>query len=86
MQSKRHKKNKVFSVLFQYDAETPGRYGGGGEYIVQAGFGWTNGAIMELLNTYGAELRCTDKDICEMSGEYKVKHRVRLLNNEVFRT
>ncbi|KAK6619678.1 hypothetical protein RUM43_012435 [Polyplax serrata] len=62
----------------KYDAETPGRYGGGGEYIVQAGFGWTNGAIMELLNTYGAELRCTDKDICEMSGPLSKENRRQL--------
>jgi alpha,alpha-trehalase len=37
----------------QYDAENPGRYGGGGEYTVQSGFGWTNGVIFELLNKYG---------------------------------
>jgi alpha,alpha-trehalase len=40
----------------QYDAENPGKYGGGGEYTVQSGFGWTNGVIMELLNTYGSIL------------------------------
>lgn len=40
----------------QYDAENPGKYGGGGEYTVQSGFGWTNGVIMELLNTYGLNL------------------------------
>ncbi|XP_023702103.1 trehalase [Cryptotermes secundus] len=40
----------------KYDAEYPGKYGGGGEYTVQSGFGWTNGVIMELLNTYGLNL------------------------------
>ncbi|CAJ0957592.1 unnamed protein product, partial [Mesorhabditis belari] len=29
------------------------RGGGGGEYEVQAGFGWTNGVILDLLSTYG---------------------------------
>ena len=42
--------------MLQYDAENPGKYGGGGEYTVQAGFGWTNGVIMELLNRYGSDL------------------------------
>lgn len=41
----------------KYDAEQPGKYGGGGEYVVQAGFGWTNGVILELLNTYGQSLK-----------------------------
>ena len=33
----------------KYDAYTPGQYGGGGEYVPQSGFGWTNGAALELL-------------------------------------
>jgi alpha,alpha-trehalase len=45
--------NEMFE---KYDAENPGEYGGGGEYTVQSGFGWTNGVIMELLNTYGSVL------------------------------
>lgn len=39
--------------LFEkYDALVPGRYGGGGEYIVQAGFGWTNGLALDLITKY----------------------------------
>ncbi|VDK74142.1 unnamed protein product [Onchocerca ochengi] len=30
--------------------------GGGGEYEVQEGFGWTNGVILDLLLTYGPDL------------------------------
>ena len=30
------------------NAET-GKYGDGGEYTVQTGFGWTNGAVIDLL-------------------------------------
>nr|CAD7392221.1 unnamed protein product [Timema cristinae] len=45
----------------QYDAVNPGAYGGGGEYTVQSGFGWTNGIILELLNTYGSVLQPNDK-------------------------
>lgn len=44
---------KAKEMFEKYDAEHPGRYGGGGEYVVQSGFGWTNGVIFELLNTYG---------------------------------
>jgi len=45
----------------QYDALNPGKYGGGGDYTVQSGFGWTNGVIMELLNTYGSVLTSAKK-------------------------
>ncbi|GBP36063.1 Trehalase [Eumeta japonica] len=43
------------AMLEKYDATIFGGYGGGGEYVVQTGFGWTNGVIMELLNRYGQE-------------------------------
>lgn len=29
---------------------------GGGEYDVQLGFGWTNGVVLDFLNTYGRRL------------------------------
>jgi hypothetical protein len=41
-----------FILVFQYDATQPGRFGGGGEYDVQDGFGWTNGVVLEFLDTY----------------------------------
>jgi len=31
-------------------------FGGGGEYEVQEGFGWTNGVVLDLLTTYQSEL------------------------------
>lgn len=40
------------AMFEKYDAEIPGKYGGGGEYRVQIGFGFTNGAVMEFLDTY----------------------------------
>lgn len=40
------------NMFEKYDAITPGRGGGGGEYNVQTGFGWTNGVIFECLNTF----------------------------------
>jgi hypothetical protein len=33
-----------------------GQHGGGGEYEVQSGFGWTNGVVLALLEKYGSEL------------------------------
>ena len=54
--------NPEISLLYsQYNAENPRKYGGGGEYTVQSGFGWTNGVIMELLNTYGSVLNSAKK-------------------------
>jgi len=37
---------------FQYNAVIPGEGGGGGEYHVQTGFGWTNGVVFEFLSTF----------------------------------
>ena len=40
----------------QYLATELGGHGGGGEYEVQKGFGWSNGAILDLLDRYGSVL------------------------------
>lgn len=39
----------------KYSSVQPGHQGGGGEYSVQDGFGWTNGVVLELLQRYGKE-------------------------------
>ncbi|GBP39852.1 Trehalase [Eumeta japonica] len=44
----------------KYSAVQPGHEGGGGEYSVQDGFGWTNGVLLELLHLYGGELTLHD--------------------------
>ena len=44
----------------QYDATVPGGYGGGGEYELQLGFGWTNGVVLDLLAKYGDRLTVED--------------------------
>lgn len=41
----------------KYSCVQPGGHGGGGEYSVQSGFGWTNGIVLELLQRYGKELQ-----------------------------
>lgn len=46
----------LFCVFTQYSADELGGYGGGGEYQVQAGFGWTNGVILDFLQMYGGRM------------------------------
>lgn len=47
-------RNCVLALLHvQYSAEELGGHGGGGEYNVQFGFGWSNGVIIEFLAKYG---------------------------------
>ncbi|XP_063389729.1 trehalase-like isoform X2 [Cydia fagiglandana] len=48
------------AMLEKYDATVFGGYGGGGEYELQTGFGWTNGVIMSLLTKYGDKLSASD--------------------------
>lgn len=52
--------NKNKQMFEKYDAETPGKFGGGGEYKVQEGFGWSNGVVLEFLNKYGSILTADD--------------------------
>jgi len=48
---------KNSSLMFEkYKADAPGVPGHGGEYVVQSGFGWTNGVILILLQKYGSWL------------------------------
>lgn len=44
------KEKKV--IYEKYDAESSGKYGSGGEYVVQTGFGWTNGVTLEFIKQY----------------------------------
>lgn len=51
---------KVYSqtsaMYEKYDISNGGHPGGGGEYEVQEGFGWTNGLALMLLDRYGDQL------------------------------
>jgi len=53
-------KNSMFE---KYNASRLGVPGGGGEYVVQEGFGWTNGVILSLLTEYGDSLNA-DERLC----------------------
>ncbi|XP_076760877.1 trehalase isoform X2 [Xylocopa sonorina] len=52
--------NETHSMFEKYDATVSGGHGGGGEYEVQLGFGWTNGIIMDLLDKYGDRFAAED--------------------------
>ncbi|XP_075695034.1 trehalase [Rhinoderma darwinii] len=48
---------KKYNAMYEkYNVEGDGKPGGGGEYEVQLGFGWSNGVIMQLLDLYGSRL------------------------------
>lgn len=40
----------------KYHAQLIGQPGGGGEYVVQDGFGWTNGVLLWMIKKYGDEI------------------------------
>lgn len=50
------KRLRYVVLWLQYDARQMGSYGSGGEYVVQEGFGWTNGGILRLLEMFPTEL------------------------------
>ncbi|GAA0551173.1 alpha,alpha-trehalase [Rhizomicrobium palustre] len=51
-------------LLEKYDVVTLGRPGGGGEYVNQDGFGWTNGVTRKLLADYPAFATLPTVDRC----------------------
>lgn len=47
----------TYDAMYEkYDVNAGGKPGGGGEYEVQLGFGWTNGVALQLLDSYGERL------------------------------
>jgi alpha,alpha-trehalase len=51
-------------LVEKYDVVTTGRSGGGGEYPLQDGFGWTNGVMRKLIALYPAEAALTTPGGC----------------------
>ena len=43
-------------IYEKYSSIIPGERGTGGEYVVQAGFGWSNGAVLSVINYFKDEL------------------------------
>ncbi|XP_070283061.1 trehalase isoform X2 [Myotis yumanensis] len=48
--------SQTSAMYEKYDISSGGQPGGGGEYEVQEGFGWTNGVVLMLLDHYGDRL------------------------------
>ncbi|KAH0707259.1 hypothetical protein KY290_011849 [Solanum tuberosum] len=44
---------KTGAMYEKYDVTKCGAYGGGGEYMSQTGFGWSNGVVLALLEEFG---------------------------------
>jgi alpha,alpha-trehalase len=51
-------------LVEKYDVVTTGRSGGGGEYPLQDGFGWTNGVMRKLIALYPADADLTTPAGC----------------------
>jgi alpha,alpha-trehalase len=51
-------------LVEKYDVVTPGRSGGGGEYPLQDGFGWTNGVMRKLIELYPQDAGLTTPADC----------------------
>ena len=51
-------------LLEKYDVIDTDREGGGGEYPLQDGFGWTNGVMRKLMVMYPADAALASADQC----------------------
>ena len=58
-------------VFEKYHARLVGQPGGGGEYIVQEGFGWSNAVTLWILDRYGGQLG--EPRACSRDGDDRVK-------------
>jgi alpha,alpha-trehalase len=60
--------NRVYDesgkLVEKYDVTATGRKGGGGEYPLQDGFGWTNGVMRKLMTLYPAAATRSRLDQC----------------------
>ena len=60
--------NRVYGqsgkLVEKYDVMTTGRVGGGGEYPLQDGFGWTNGVMRKLMALYPQFAANTSPESC----------------------
>jgi alpha,alpha-trehalase len=64
--------NRVYGqsgkLVEKYDVMTTGRTGGGGEYPLQDGFGWTNGVMRKLMVLYPKFAANDTPESCESPG------------------
>jgi alpha,alpha-trehalase len=64
--------NRVYGesgkLVEKYDVISTGRPGGGGEYPLQDGFGWTNGVMRKLMVLYPTDAQYTSLEQCGPNG------------------
>ena len=64
--------NRVYGqsgkLVEKYDVMTTGRVGGGGEYPLQDGFGWTNGVMRKLMALYPQDAAKSTPESCGSPG------------------
>ncbi|KAL1497107.1 hypothetical protein ABEB36_008119 [Hypothenemus hampei] len=60
--------NNSGAMYEKYDAITPGQYGGGGEYEVQLGFGWSNGVALSLIDQFNSATTTFIANSCVLIG------------------
>lgn len=73
-----NKDSGVCEIFEKYDPTNQGAAGGGGEYEVQMGFGWTNGVLIHLIKMYGDKLIDSNEyeptqDELEMNRQYEIE-------------
>ncbi len=59
-----HVYQQTGKLVEKYDVVTPEREGGGGEYPLQDGFGWTNGVMSKLMTVYPKDSAYSDVNQC----------------------
>lgn len=78
-----NKASDMCKFFEKYDPTKPGTAGGGGEYVVQIGFGWTNGVLIDFITTYGDDLIESDEYIPKKTlGTYGLKKKVKYSKTE----
>lgn len=57
----------------KYNVSVHGAPGGGGEYTIQAGFGWTNGVVLDLLQRYPDQLTSGEEPYLKSTVESEIR-------------
>ena len=57
----------------KYNVSVHGAPGGGGEYTIQVGFGWTNGVVLDLLQRYPGQLTSGEEPYLKSTVESEIR-------------
>jgi alpha,alpha-trehalase len=62
--------SRTGKLVEKYDVMTSGRSGGGGEYPLQDGFGWTNGVMRKLMALYPVDAAYSKFEQCPLAESF----------------